>query len=60
MRTPPQTSFSRGARRRRSGAHLLAIIEALIADVMSRRWNESRRRMTLVEDPRGGEVARRR
>jgi DNA-binding MurR/RpiR family transcriptional regulator len=36
-----------------SSAALLAIIEALIADVMSRRWNESRRRMTLVEGLRG-------
>jgi hypothetical protein len=33
-------------------------MEALIADVMSRRWNESRKRMTLVEGLRGGEVAR--
>jgi DNA-binding MurR/RpiR family transcriptional regulator len=41
-----------------SSSALLAIMEALIADVMSRRWNESRKRMTLVEGLRDGEVAR--
>ncbi len=40
-----------------SSAALLAIIEALIADVMSRRWSESRKRMTLVEGLRGRTTA---
>jgi DNA-binding MurR/RpiR family transcriptional regulator len=41
-----------------SSAALLAIMEALIADVMARRWGESRRRMTLLEGLRGGTTAR--
>lgn len=36
-----------------SSAALLAIMEALIADVMSRRWSESRKRMTMIEGLRG-------
>ena len=36
-----------------SSSALLAIIEALIADVMSRRWSESRKRMTQLEGLRG-------
>jgi DNA-binding MurR/RpiR family transcriptional regulator len=41
-----------------SSAALLAIMEALIADVMARRWSESRKRMTLVEGLRGGDAVR--
>lgn len=41
-----------------SNAALLAIIEALIADVMARRWTQSRERMALIERLRGGETAR--
>ena len=36
-----------------SNAALLAIVEALIANVTARRWTESRKRMTLVEGLRG-------
>jgi DNA-binding MurR/RpiR family transcriptional regulator len=41
-----------------SSAALLAVMEALIADVMARRWGESRRRMTLLEGLRGETTAR--
>lgn len=37
-----------------SNAALLAVIEALIADVMTRRWGESRERMAAIEGLRGG------
>ncbi|MEQ9691309.1 MAG: MurR/RpiR family transcriptional regulator [Bauldia litoralis] len=36
-----------------SNAALLAVIEALIADVMTRRWGESRERMAAIEGLRG-------
>lgn len=36
-----------------SNAALLAVIEALIADVMTRRWGESRKRMAAIEGLRG-------
>jgi DNA-binding MurR/RpiR family transcriptional regulator len=41
-----------------SSAALLATIEALIADVMSRRWTQSRERMALIEGLRGGQRPR--
>ena len=37
-----------------SNAALLAVIEALIADVMTRRWGESRERMAAIEGLRAG------
>jgi DNA-binding MurR/RpiR family transcriptional regulator len=37
-----------------SNAALLAVIEALIADVMTRRWGESRARMAAIEGMRAG------
>ena len=37
-----------------SNAALLAVIEALIADVMTRRWGESRTRMAAIEGMRNG------